>query len=248
MGEPTFLSEDKICFGDIEIFLLKADNAAEIFRDYILFMYKSIGYVQTYGEIKKEVATVNSILEIGVGRGGSAAFLHKFFDAHRVVCIEVNKDPQIPLERYRNSTGDAVKVYYGVNQADRSAVNDILQTEFPEGIDLVIDDGSHAYEPTRATFEIAFPYVRNGGIYIIEDWNWAHGPAAQKTGHYYADRKALTNLVFELVMVHGGTGIIDYIGLQTSMIWVRRAWHKLPKGSFRVNDYIFTRGQQVNLI
>src|SRR5436190_106461 len=127
MGEPTFLNEDKVCFGDIEISLLKTNNVDDVWRDDILFMFKSIGYVETYERIKRDLGSASNILEFGVGRGGSAAFLHKFFDARSVVCIEVNKNAPIPLERYRNSAGGAVKVYYGVDQADRSTVNEILR-------------------------------------------------------------------------------------------------------------------------
>jgi hypothetical protein len=43
-------------------------------------------------------------------------------------------------------------------------------------LDLVVDDCSHLYEPTRASFNELFPRLRPGGAYVIEDWVWAHTP------------------------------------------------------------------------
>jgi hypothetical protein len=35
--------------------------------------------------------------------------------------------------------------------------------------DIVIDDGSHRWSDQISTFETLFPYVREGGLYVIED-------------------------------------------------------------------------------
>ena len=44
----------------------------------------------------------------------------------------------------------------------------------PEPLDLVLDDASHALDPTRASFEVLFPRLAPGGLYAIEDWNADH--------------------------------------------------------------------------
>ncbi|MGC3976971.1 MAG: hypothetical protein QM751_01255 [Paludibacteraceae bacterium] len=35
--------------------------------------------------------------------------------------------------------------------------------------DIIIDDGSHYCEHIIKTFNVLFPYLKNGGIYVIED-------------------------------------------------------------------------------
>jgi hypothetical protein len=40
-------------------------------------------------------------------------------------------------------------------------------------MNLVVDDASHTYEDTKASFETLFPLLQPGGIYAIEDWSWA---------------------------------------------------------------------------
>ena len=41
-------------------------------------------------------------------------------------------------------------------------------------VDLVIDDASHRYPETVASFEVLFPRLRTGGLYVIEDWTAEH--------------------------------------------------------------------------
>ena len=38
-----------------------------------------------------------------------------------------------------------------------------------KGIDVVLDDGSHVGRHQRASFDVLFPLLSDGGIYIIED-------------------------------------------------------------------------------
>ena len=75
----------------------------------------------------------------------------------------------------REGLEDVVRVYDDVDQADRGRLAEIVDEEFgDEPLDFVLDDCSHLYEPTRASFNELFPRLRPGGIYTIEDWRWAH--------------------------------------------------------------------------
>ena len=42
--------------------------------------------------------------------------------------------------------------------------------------DIIIDDGSHLNEHVIKTFQILFPKLKNGGIYVIEDTQTAYWP------------------------------------------------------------------------
>jgi hypothetical protein len=46
---------------------------------------------------------------------------------------------------------------------------DDLKAEFDFEFDVVLDDASHVYANTVATFEALFPAVKTGGMYLIED-------------------------------------------------------------------------------
>src|SRR4029077_5856883 len=117
-----------------------------------------------------------NILELGIWQGGSPLFYGKATDAEKVVAIDLRaKNPALDQIIETHGLGDKVKLHFHTSQDDREAVERIIDTEFQgEPIDLVIDDASHLYEYTKKSFEIIFPKLRPGGLYIIEDWQWAH--------------------------------------------------------------------------
>jgi len=254
MSGFTF-NDDKLCFDDLDIFLLSEKNTKSDYkhRDDVLYMEKSAPYIRSYEKIKTDFAArkkpVSNVLEIGIFRGGSAPFLHRLFDAQRVVCVDIQKEPVIPLETYRQRHHDAITTRYGIDQADRPAMTQVLEAEFRAPLDLVVDDASHLYEQTKTTFETVFPYLNPGGIYVIEDWSWAHESAAQHDGDFYWDKAALTNLIFELIILHGGDrGIIDYLSFDAGLMWARKGWKSLPKGDFRLADHAPKRGRMLAAI
>ncbi len=248
------MTDEKICFDALEIFLWQMDENRDNFADFVnrddvLFMQKNRHMIEWYDRIREEIESPRNILEIGLLRGGSAAFFHQYFEPTRLVCVDLF-GPITPLENYRDTHAPGtIRTYYGVDQADSARLENILETEFSEPIDLVVDDASHLYEETKAALEAVLPYMRNGGIYVIEDWPWSHFAHAQQPDHVYADKPALTNLVFELVMALGSnTGVVTDMGFGPCMMWVKRGWAPLPKGNFRLEDSILTRGRLLNRI
>jgi predicted O-methyltransferase YrrM len=118
-----------------------------------------------------------NILELGIRFGGSAAMISQLADPRKHVAIELEPTPVQKLEDFIDRTGrrETLRPYYGVDQADRERLREILDREFgEETLDLVIDDASHLLDETRASFEVVFPRLRPGGLFILEDWNWQH--------------------------------------------------------------------------
>ena len=70
-------------------------------------------------------------------------------------------------------------------------------------LDLVIDDASHLYGPTKASFEALFPLLREGGVYVIEDWAWEHWPSYGSPYHSWAFDESPTRLAVQLVEATG---------------------------------------------
>jgi len=70
-------------------------------------------------------------------------------------------------------------VHFGTSQMRWRQVESDLLGELADELDLVVDDASHTYEETRVSFEFLFPLLSSGGIYVIEDWSWAHHPDYQ---------------------------------------------------------------------
>jgi len=186
---------------------------------------------------------IGAILEVGIFKGGSTVFLNELLRPEVHVAVELATEPLGALDRYAKSGASGrLEVHYGVDQADELGLARIIEDALGgRRLDLVVDDASHLYRETRATFEVAFPYLRPGGRYIIEDWNWAHmdEPLWQHEGGYWSDKPALTNLVVELVMLAGtDRGAIQEITVDRDMIEVVRGERDLPSPVRLANHYL----------
>jgi hypothetical protein len=105
-----------------------------------------------------------SVLEIGVGGyddnsgGRSLRLWRSFFPRADIAALDLYD--KTCLSRGR------VQVFQG-SQVDRAVLDRIAHNR--GGFDIVIDDGSHINEHQIRSFEILFPHLRAGGIYVVED-------------------------------------------------------------------------------
>jgi predicted O-methyltransferase YrrM len=139
-----------------------------------LGILKSPSHVRSFVDLLTEVAPRN-IMEVGIAHGGSAALMAQVAKPDRLVAVDLAPTPVPNLEAFieRHGVADSVRPYYGVDQSDRERLQEIVAADFgEEPLDLVVDDASHIYDLTRATFEILFPRLRPDGEYVIEDWGW----------------------------------------------------------------------------
>jgi hypothetical protein len=146
------------------------------------------------------------IFEIGFFEGGMPLFLYDMVDAGKIVGI----DRHPPPDTFRRLTArlgltSQIKLYGGVAQNDFALIKQLIDHEFAgDPLDIIIDDCSHEYQNTKRCFEELFGYLRVGGKYLIEDWGWLHWPGHpwQTRDNPFYGQPPLTNLVFELIMVH----------------------------------------------
>ena len=178
-------------------------------------------------------AKPKNIMEIGMYEGGSLVWLDKLFKPKRIVGLDMRKDPILALENYRQSNPQVV-TYYQRSQ-DKPGTLMAARQNFPDGIDLVVDDASHHYDKSRATFLMLFPLVRTGGQYVIENWGWSHRPGAQKPDAVWSHLPALTNLIFELTLLAATTGVVSEVRVMRDLVSVKKG-----KGVFKPEMLDFT--------
>ena len=249
MTRPYTISGGVLTINGVDIITdLPGNYEAYGCRDDVFYMAKGDAHLQAYADLASRYGPVRGLVEIGVFRGGSAAFFHQFLNRPKMICIERNDAPIPKLEAYRVAH-DGIAIHYGIDQADRPAIHRIMRQSRTE-IDWVIDDASHFYQPSRASFEAIFPFLRPGGLYIIEDAAWAHSRPAQDPEHPWAKQPALTNLILELViacMTDVSAFAEVYAG--PGFCWVRRGWATLPlDGSFSLDNHLLTRGRTLEPI
>lgn len=191
------------------------------------------------------------IFELGIDRGGSCVFFHKLASAEKLVAIELDTqrieavDQYIEMHKLENS----LIPLYGVNQADSEGLKQIVDEEFGDkGLDLVIDDASHFLDETRSSFNTLFPRMNRGGIYIIEDWSWAHKTVDnpdEATG-FFPDREPLTKLIFELVLACSSTrGLINKIEINRNSATIWRGGDEIEAEGFDIAQCSLARGRNL---
>jgi hypothetical protein len=129
---------------------------------------------------KKEI--YKNILEIGIGTidetkpssmfyyknnfqqdytfGNSLRVWRDYFKNANIYGIDIDENTMFEEDRIKT---------YCSSSMDKDTMDNIL-SKLPE-LDMVVDDGLHTMEANLETLKIVFPYLKNGGIYVIEDVN-----------------------------------------------------------------------------
>jgi hypothetical protein len=139
-----------------------------------LTLLKAARMVDRYRELLGGLHEPN-LVELGISQGGSVALLAVLCPPAKLVAFELSPDRIEALDATLEEHGlqGRVRPHYGIDQSDRAALRAVLDEEVgDEPLDVVIDDASHLYGPTRASFDELFPRLRPGGAYVIEDWSW----------------------------------------------------------------------------
>ena len=112
------------------------------------------------------------LLEIGVGGyakplhgGDSLRMWKRYFYKGMITGIDLYDKSALQEGR--------LKIYQG-DQTDPAFLKRVTDTEGP--FDIIIDDGSHVNSHIITSFEILFPLMPSGGIYVIEDTQTSYWP------------------------------------------------------------------------
>jgi predicted O-methyltransferase YrrM len=140
-----------------------------------------------------------TIVELGIFEGGSTGFIAQALEPERLICFD-RSEPKPAFEQMlvEQDLGEVVRPHWGIDQSDGDRLRAIVREEIGEApIDLVIDDASHLLEPTRASFDALFPLLRPGGLFLVEDWAWAHGIT-----NHWPHQTPLSSFIFELILAN----------------------------------------------
>jgi hypothetical protein len=120
-----------------------------------------------------------SLLEIGVGHGGSLQMWKEYFGENiSIVGLDICTD----CKNYEESQ---IKIEIG-SQYD-SVVLDSLISKY-KNFDIIIDDGSHINEHVIFSFNHLFKHLNEDGIYLVEDVHTSYvesfGGGLRKNGSF----------------------------------------------------------------
>lgn len=119
-----------------------------------------------------------TLLELGVYQGGSMLLWSKYFQHPNTRIIGIDIDYSIYREsKYRHVMPRNVELYKG-DQADAEYAQ-FLTACAP--LDVVIDDASHEGPKTAQSFEVWWPELVPGGLYVIEDTHCSYNQDHYRT-------------------------------------------------------------------
>jgi hypothetical protein len=107
------------------------------------------------------------LLEIGVDDGGSLELWRRYFDPKATI-VGIDLKPTCATH-----VDPENHVRIGP-QEDPDFLKKVIE-EFGRP-DIILDDGSHFSDHQLASFSILFPYLKQGGLYAIEDVHTSYWP------------------------------------------------------------------------
>lgn len=96
----------------------------------------------------------------GYKPGGSLRAWRDYFPNADIIGMDIQPDTQF--------TDDRIKTYL-CDSTNKSAVKDTLDQLGNPEFDVIIEDGSHYFVNQMRSLSNFYPYLKNGGIYVIED-------------------------------------------------------------------------------
>ena len=130
-------------------------------------VFKDVHYFEVYDQhfLHLKDRKIN-LLEIGIAKGGSLWMWKNYFKNSTITGVDIKKGS-------KKWKGDNIEVIIG-DQNDSAFLENLGQTK--GSFDIIIDDGSHISGHQIKSFEILFKYVKDAGVYVIEDLGTSYWP------------------------------------------------------------------------
>lgn len=118
-------------------------------------------YCKFYDRILTPIRNdTSNMLELGIATGASLNMWCDYFSNANIYGIDIDEKLLIQKERIITALADQSKPETIIQLFSKWNINEF---------DFIIDDGSHIVSHQYKCIEALWPYVKKGGIYIIED-------------------------------------------------------------------------------
>lgn len=122
-------------------------------------------FTSIYESIFKDLKDKDiNFLEIGVANGHSIASWYKYFSNASINGMDIKKKDKLFYQGNRLN-------YFSVNCLNQTQVNNFLKKN--KKFDVIIDDSRHRYDAFFYNIKNFYKHLKNGGIYILEDFRGA---------------------------------------------------------------------------
>lgn len=166
----------------------------------------SLMYAKHFDHVRNQPIT---FFEIGTAGGGSARMWEEYFTHPQAQLYTADIDPNMA-----QGIQDLPKTkFFTLDQSDATALTQVAESV--KEFDIIIDDGSHISSHQITSFKTLFPYVKRGGIYVVEDLLFSYHP--EHTSYEAYERvdnpKPARNSM--ILFLHSLIDDINYAGART---------------------------------
>lgn len=142
----------------------------------VLTVMKERAHIDAYVRLAEAIGPDANIVELGIRTGASTAFMSVLFKPRVLSAFEIKKSgtPAFGAFLQDHPDGDRIRTHFECDQGEAQRLAGLVDEDFDGPLDLVVDDASHLLPPSLESFNVLFPRLRPGGIYVIEDWSWEH--------------------------------------------------------------------------
>lgn len=229
-----------------QVYGADSQTAEANYPDFILVKSKKM--IDCYFDRFKDIR-IDDFLELGVLRGGSVAFFNETLKPARHLAIDIHATAAAPLSHMEDrakSAGRQLACNLSTSQSDIPGIKKAYREQFgrePE-FDVIIDDASHFYDLTLASFNGLFPLVKPEGIYVIEDWGWGQWAPFQETSNQLYSEPALSNIIHYCTLgCSSGAAGISRVDITPDSVFIHRDDKPLAEG-YAVEKAFPLRGRE----
>ena len=177
------IDNDSISIDSLDrLFYHYGSDKADIFKK---TESKSHGYSKFYKQkIEKLKNRKINILEIGSYAGASAAAFAKYLPKSNIFCFDIN----ISNFEYKSKKIHVFVIDIKNQKKTIKTLNKIADQLRIKEFDIIIDDGSHNLSDILIALKLFFKYLKNKGLYVIEDF---------KHPNYYRYNKNINHILID---------------------------------------------------
>lgn len=118
-----------------------------------------------------------TMMEIGVYQGDSLKVWASYFPQGTIVGVDI-MDAGLDFSAYPNIA------FEQADQTDAQRLKEIVRAHAGNGFDIILDDAAHVGQYSATSYSVLFPYLKSGGLYIVEDWGTGYFDDWPDGGHY----------------------------------------------------------------
>ena len=136
--------------------IAKLHNADKYFNRHYEPLYERI--LPLYRNLTRPIR----LLEIGIDTGASLCIWLEYFGANNISIFGIDISPKAI------AAAPSEAITFLGDQADATFLQRVISQSGGQ-FDIVIDDGGHGIQQQQVSFDVLWPEVVPGGVYIIED-------------------------------------------------------------------------------